>query len=539
MTTTFNLFNRLPWAAGLNEHGIRIVCFFVTTQVFYVLGIVFILLPCSGYSGTLSSDFSAGVVYPDNAATTKLSKLLFQNQYTEDNPGALTGDFLEEYTNDGLTWHHKGLDFRARSSFNVYSPLSGVVIAGAANNNGDTVDSSLSNSDALSFVDDYGVVVVYDALHDLSFNFQHLSRKDVVVGQAIKVGDLVGASGNVGGPYHLHVGVRSGKTVRDGALNTTTDTSNYDPRLILNYFTNINIRIADDKSTGNITIAGSGFGTSSGRVEVAVQFNHGLLGALAFSILFDKPFASTDIFKYDASIMPNTWTDTSISVNIFNNLLKWNNFFSPVLVTIYKSDGTKVSEISYPFSDVSSSSGHGADIHELWRLGITNGRGDGTYGVSSDITRAELITLLVRSMVGDLPPLNASLINDFPDVPLTSGLAQYIRYAKNMGYVTGNPCSAASGYSSSLMCFRPNDSITRYEASVMMTRVYGLTYYDSINKPTWEDYDPDRHGYAPWIAYSKEIMHGYDNVNRFGIDDKLTRGQTASIIVRAKSASKP
>lgn len=485
-------------------------------------------LPSNCYSGTLSNDFSAGIVYSNDDTIQILAKTLFASGYTGNDPGALTGGFLWTYTINGLTWHHKGLDFRARSPFDIYSPISGVVIVGAPNSNGDVVDNSISTTNLINFANNYGVVIVYNAEFNLSFNFQHLSRKDVIVGQSVSVGDKIGASGktapsytNTG--YHLHVGLRAGKTASDGQLNTISDTSNFDPGLILQYSPIFKIQPTDsaNKSSGEITITGNNFGATPGIVKVAIN----------------------SLYSFDAVV--NSWSDTIITAKIFNTSFKWEHFTLPVTITVYKNNfipgvvGEAVGSASYPFKDVPL--GYWADeaVQNLYRDGIVTGNGSGQYDPTADVTRSEFLTMLLRAKLGYslfMPPP----IKPFDDVPLTGAgawfapYADYAKYKQPKPYVNGNTCAD----NILATCFRPNDKISRFEAAVMATNVFELTYYDMNNQPYWPDWNRYSYGYAPWIAFTHGIMNGYKNGN-FGTNDPLTRDQAAVVVNKAMTAFKP
>lgn len=165
--------------------------------------------------------------YEDNEKRNLMMvNLLFNKTYTsydEKNPGHITGEFLQTdgyEKSDGTEYNHKGVDFRARSAMNVYSPIEGKVIA-----TGGT----------------YGKVVIYNKEHDVSFNFQHLSsigvdtNEDNSIPTDIRIGDLIGQSGNKGtGAYHLHIGLRKGENTSLAPLDTNGCTS-FDPRIVLDY----------------------------------------------------------------------------------------------------------------------------------------------------------------------------------------------------------------------------------------------------------------------------------------------------------------
>ena len=293
----------------------------------------------------------------------------------------------------------------------------------------------------------------------------------------------------------------------------------------------IKILPLSNNSSGSISISGSGFGTTTGKVVVTIPYteqNQALFNQI-------NPNQSTAFYTYNATV--STWNDTSITANIFNDQMKWESFNSPVTIAIYKSDNvTKVAELSYPFRDVPAAYWAAKAIHGLYKLGVVNGKGDGRYDTTSNVTRSEFLTMLLRAKLGHaLTTQPAS--KPFDDVDITGPLswfAPYADYAKSKQYVNGNVCVD----NSNATCFRPNASISRFEASVMATNVFELTFYDTQLRPLWLDYNTAMHGYAPWIAFSHNIMNGY-NTLYFGANDALTRDQAAVIVNAAMTTFKP
>jgi len=233
----------------------------------------------------------------------------------------------------------------------------------------------------------------------------------------------------------------------------------------------------------------------------------------------------------------SSWGDTSITSNIFNDQLKWGTFVSPVTISAYKSDNiTKVGESSYPFKDVPTSYWAADSIQKLYRDGIVSGKGNGQYDPTSNVSRAEFLTMLLRAKLG-YSLFMPEFLKTFDDVPITGDsawFAPYAAYAKNKMYVNGNVCT----YNVLAICFRPNDNISRFEAAVMATNVFELTYFDLNNQPYWPDWNKYTYGYAPWIAYTHGIMNGYKN-GYFGTNDPLKRDQAAVIVNNALKTNKP
>lgn len=95
---------------------------------------------------------------------------------------------------------HQGIDVSAPIGTPVYAPVDGVVAA--------VYDHAAGGR----------TLILSNAEGTLRFGFCHLSRIEMLVGQAVRKGQLVARSGNTGrstGP-HLHFSVRAGGCWRDG-----------------------------------------------------------------------------------------------------------------------------------------------------------------------------------------------------------------------------------------------------------------------------------------------------------------------------------
>lgn len=122
-------------------------------------------------------------------------------------------------------------------------------------------------------------------------------------------------------------------------------------------------------------------------------------------------------------------------------------------------DKTYVSE----FSDVSPSSWYGAYVCFLTEKGIIDGYEDGTFRPDAYITRAELVSLVVKAL-----GITDSYTNYFSD---TAGMwaSNAISAVNSFGWI--------KGYSDGT--FRPNDLITRAETTVFLNAVLGRNAEDS------------------------------------------------------------
>ncbi|RTQ90298.1 S-layer homology domain-containing protein [Lysinibacillus telephonicus] len=87
--------------------------------------------------------------------------------------------------------------------------------------------------------------------------------------------------------------------------------------------------------------------------------------------------------------------------------------------------------------------------------------------------------------------------------------------------------------SSTLPYFNPNEKVTRGQAAKMIAIAAGLDYENVSQFDNFKDV-PKTHQFYPYIdeMHSKGIISGY-NYYEFGVNDYLTRGQMAKILVNA------
>lgn len=120
------------------------------------------------------------------------------------------------------------------------------------------------------------------------------------------------------------------------------------------------------------------------------------------------------------------------------------------------------------FSDVSPSHWAFVEIEALSSRGIVNGRGDGSFGISLNMTRADFVTVLGRMHGVDA---NSGGSTAFADVNAAEYYAPYVAWASVAGIVTGYSDTA----------FGPKDSITREQMAAIIIR---YTSYAGIELPT-------------------------------------------------------
>lgn len=170
------------------------------------------------------------------------------------------------------------------------------------------------------------------------------------------------------------------------------------------------------------------------------------------------------------------------------------------------------------FTDIESSWAR-KDINKLADLGVVTGNPDGTFRVNSQITRAEIVTILVR-----LYDLDSETAVSFEDTK-NHWASGYISIAAALGYVNGFDANR----------FGPNESLTRQQMAVMLSRIAGLTSNASVNggqAQIFTDIDTVSAWAADAVAavYENGIVNGYPD-GTFRPSAYITRAEACHMIV--------
>jgi len=116
-----------------------------------------------------------------------------------------------------------------------------------------------------------------------------------------------------------------------------------------------------------------------------------------------------------------------------------------------------------PFEDVKPDYWALRPIMLLETLRLVNGYPDNTFKPAKGISRAELVTLLVRTM--SVKEADLIIPAGFKDVKTNNWASKYIEYGVEKGLVTGYPDGT----------FKPNKVLTRAEGITVMARYANLT----------------------------------------------------------------
>lgn len=170
------------------------------------------------------------------------------------------------------------------------------------------------------------------------------------------------------------------------------------------------------------------------------------------------------------------------------------------------------------FSDVSTDHWFYDTVMLLYRTGVVNGFGDGTFRPGASVTRAEAATLIVR---GFNWPLISPSQPTFLDLPRTHWAYAYVETARQhwvvMGYDDGT--------------FRPEDPVKRAELVAMVIRAGGWPPL-MREEPTFTDVPADFWGYGyVESASAHSLIAGYGD-GTFRPLNKTSRAEAATVVAR-------
>lgn len=141
-----------------------------------------------------------------------------------------------------------------------------------------------------------------------------------------------------------------------------------------------------------------------------------------------------------------------------------------------------------------------------------------------NITRAELVVLLIKCRFGVLDPVSVAPFND---VSTSHWAASYLARGKALGWISGYLNQSENGM------FKPERTISREEAAKIIARAFypdtdiigaSTTKFTDVKLTEW---------YAKYVTFmeSRGYMEGFGEL--FGIGRNMTRGEAVQTIDRA------
>lgn len=211
--------------------------------------------------------------------------------------------------------------------------------------------------------------------------------------------------------------------------------------------------------------------------------------------------------------------------------------FSGVFHSGQQASAASLTASAISFKDITPSHWAYSSIVLAADDGFIKGFTDGTFKPNNPVTRAEFISVLVRSSGSDQSQQSqaSASANTFKDVPSTYWAAADISAAVNRGFL--NPKDFPDGN------FKPNQKLTRYEMAKWLVqglmksgKGYDIAYSDTKN--TLLPFVEAGNGkiskaMTPYIAVAlgTELMTGLPDGN-FGVSNTTTRAETAVLIYR-------
>ncbi|MFH1361845.1 MAG: S-layer homology domain-containing protein, partial [bacterium] len=173
-----------------------------------------------------------------------------------------------------------------------------------------------------------------------------------------------------------------------------------------------------------------------------------------------------------------------------------------------------------PFADVLSSHWALRPIVMSETLELVNGYPDNIFKPEKGISRAELVTLLVRTM-----PVNMNdlfIFAEFTDVPETHWANKYIAYGVSSGLVTGYPDGT----------FKPNKTLTRAEGITIFARYANLSSEaEATNALPFVDLAENFWANKYIIAADKAGLLKYLENKQFEPTKNFTRAEACAVLI--------
>lgn len=159
-----------------------------------------------------------------------------------------------------------------------------------------------------------------------------------------------------------------------------------------------------------------------------------------------------------------------------------------------------------PFTDVKSDAPYASAVDRLYALGITQGMGDGTYGPDLPLTRAQMVTFVIRMLgLEQVAQAAASEPPAFTDIK-DHWAVGYINVAKDLKITDG----VGDGK------FAPDANLTYGQALAFAIRALGYTNV-AWGVPT----------------FAKAVELGLTTGINLGFNDVINRGETAMVLNKA------
>jgi len=156
-------------------------------------------------------------------------------------------------------------------------------------------------------------------------------------------------------------------------------------------------------------------------------------------------------------------------------------------------------------------------------LGLVKGYPDNTFKPEKGISRAELVTLLVRTLGASEETLIQSGASQiFKDVTPNHWAAKFVNYGSSLKYVTGYPDST----------FKPNKVLTRAEGVTILARYAGLTEEVGTKEGPFPDLKPEFWANKYIMPAKTAGLLKYLEGKEFKPSEPFTRAEACEVLYR-------
>ena len=165
-------------------------------------------------------------------------------------------------------------------------------------------------------------------------------------------------------------------------------------------------------------------------------------------------------------------------------------------------------------------------MHCLACLGIVQGYPDGSFRPNDNVTRGQASKILAESAgyTDDIPAAQQTFVDVLPGSTFWLYIERVVLHGAINGYPCGGPGEPCPG-----RYFRPQGTLTRGQASKIVSITAGYVDVIPPNQQTFTDVSPDS---TFWVYIERVALHGvvsgYSD-GTFRPQNPATRGQLAKI----------
>lgn len=170
------------------------------------------------------------------------------------------------------------------------------------------------------------------------------------------------------------------------------------------------------------------------------------------------------------------------------------------------------------FTDVTPTNVHYTAITYLQVNNVISGYTDGTFKPLQEVTRAELLKIIIG---GSKIPLDVSAPSGFSDIDESAWYAPYVRKAKQQGWIKGYEDNT----------FKPAQNVSKSEAVKIIALANNWNIPSSITSAPYTD-TPLTAWFTPYISIAKSKNFLEEASRFYGPYSYMNRGQVSEVLFR-------